>query len=47
MCKIQLSVSNTDHMLRGPGHMAGAAGEGGQGGPIKADKTQGCNLKNK
>lgn len=27
-----------DHMPREPGHMAGAAGEGGQGGPIKAEK---------
>lgn len=45
MFKIQLSVSHTDHMPGGPGHMAEAAGEGGQGGPIKADKTHECNLK--
>lgn len=36
---IQMNISNTDHMPGGPGHMAGAAGEGGQGGPLKADKT--------
>lgn len=47
MFKIQLSVSHTDHMPGGPGHMAEAAGEGGQGGPIKADKTHECNLKKK
>lgn len=28
-----------NHMPREPGHMAGAAGEGGQGGPIKAEKN--------
>lgn len=40
---IQTSVSNMDRMPWGPG--IGAAGEGGPGGEIKADKTQGCILK--
>lgn len=31
-----------DHMPREPGHMAGAAGEGGHGGPIKAGKKKKC-----
>lgn len=33
-------------MPRGPGHMAGAAGEGGQGGPIKARPNARMSPKN-